>query len=89
MHTRCGSTSFSRAAFFAVCDGHAGHEAAQYLHDHLLGYVLEDTGADDDDDDDEGGSEEGGVGGAGSAAQPPATTGNGQHSPPPVAAAAR
>jgi protein phosphatase 2C family protein 2/3 len=38
-----GSEAFpgaGRAGFFAVFDGHAGHEAAQYLADHMLGYVL-------------------------------------------------
>eukprot|EP00879_Flechtneria_rotunda_P002827 GHRR01003040.1.p1 GENE.GHRR01003040.1~~GHRR01003040.1.p1 ORF type:complete len:500 (+),score=140.47 GHRR01003040.1:154-1653(+) len=29
-----------RAGFFAVFDGHAGHEAAEYLEKHLLSYVL-------------------------------------------------
>lgn len=29
-----------RAGFFAVYDGHAGHEAAEYLENHLLSYVL-------------------------------------------------
>jgi serine/threonine protein phosphatase PrpC len=29
-----------RAGFFAVFDGHAGHEAAEYLEEHLLSYVL-------------------------------------------------
>lgn len=34
-----------RAGFFAVYDGHAGHEAAEYLENHLLSYVLS-AGAD-------------------------------------------
>ncbi|WIA11275.1 hypothetical protein OEZ85_011399 [Tetradesmus obliquus] len=33
-------TGCKRAGFFAVFDGHAGHEAAEYLEEHLLSYVL-------------------------------------------------
>jgi hypothetical protein len=29
-----------RAGFFAVYDGHSGHEAAEYLESHLQSYVL-------------------------------------------------
>lgn len=29
-----------RAGFFAVYDGHSGHEAAEYLEAHLQSYVL-------------------------------------------------
>ena len=36
----CFANQAKRAGFFAVFDGHSGHEAAEYLSDHLLNYVL-------------------------------------------------